>query len=102
MLLSRIDRTYAHITVTATLHNGDPATVTAVSVALLPPRRTPTAGTTWTPSAYASGDAVILLAGPDADPDGALTVPEGGADLWVRVPDNPEVQAVKVARIDVS
>lgn len=102
MDLNRIDRKYAKVTVTATLANGDPATLTGVDVALLAPRSTPTAATTWTAATYAAGVATVLLAGPDADPAGALVVPATGADLWIRVVDSPEVDATRVQRITVS
>jgi hypothetical protein len=47
--LSRIDRKYANLTVTATDEDDLPVTLTAVDVALIPPRSTPTGATTWTP-----------------------------------------------------
>lgn len=102
MDLNRIDRKYAKVTVTAALANGDPATLTGVDVALLAPRSTPTAATTWTAATYAAGVATVLLAGPDADPAGALVVPATGADLWIRVVDSPEVDATRVQRIAVT
>ena len=102
MQLSRIDRVYGHIDVTAKLPDGEPAVVAGVDVALLHPRTTPTTATTWVPASYVDGEARVLLAGPDADPTGAQQVPAGGADMWLRIADNPEVQAVKVARIDVA
>lgn len=101
MELARIDRKYARIPVTATLASGAAATITGVDVALLPPRTTPTATTTWTAATYASGVATVLLAGPDAAGSGALVVPASGADLWIRVTDTPEVDAEKIARIAV-
>ena len=100
--LSRIDRIYRDYTVTATEKDGSPATLAGVSVALLPPRSTPTAATTWTAATYAAGIATVLLAGPDADPTSAVVVPSGGADLWIKVADSPEVDASRVERINVS
>lgn len=102
LVLSRIDRLYRDYEVTATLRDGSPATLTGVDVALLAPRTTPTTATVWTAATYATGVATILLAGPDATPTGALVVPAGGADLWIRVTDNPEVDAERVERITVS
>ena len=101
MQLSRIDRVYGHIPVTAKGADGEPASLAGVDVALIKPRATPTAATSWLSATYSDGEARILLAGPDADPTDARVVPTGGADLWLRVTDIPEVQAVKVARIDV-
>lgn len=101
LTLSRIDRLYRDYTVTAELRDGQPATLTGVDVALLPPRRTPDATTVWTAADYLDGVFTVLLAGPDATTEGALTVPAGGADLWARVTDNPEVDAERIERISV-
>jgi hypothetical protein len=99
--LSRIDRQYVDIDVAATLADGTPATLAGIDVALLPPRVSPTATTTWAPAAYASGTATVLLAGPDASSTDALVVPLGGADLWLRAVDNPEVTARRITRVSV-
>lgn len=100
--ISRIDRLYRDYTVTATTRTGTPATLTGVTVALLPPRTTPTAATIWTAATYAAGIATVLLAGPDADPTSAVVVPSGGADLWIKVSDSPEIDAERVERISVA
>lgn len=102
MDLNRIERKYAKVTATATDADGAPATLTGVDVALLAPHATPTATTTWTASTPVNGKWRILLAGPDASPTDALVVPSGGADLWIRVTDVPEVDAARVERITVS
>lgn len=102
LALSRIDRLYRQYTVTATLAGGGAATLTGADVALLAPRTTPTSATVWVAASYATGVATVLLAGPDADPTGALVVPEGGADVWIRVTDTPEVDAEYVERISVT
>jgi hypothetical protein len=99
--LSPIDVVYADIAVTATA-NGAPITLAGVDVAVVPHRTDITAATTWTASSYANGTATVLLAGPAADPTGALVIPATGADLWIRVTDSPEVQAVKVGSVLVS
>ena len=98
--LARIDRLYRTYDLTATLVGGGPATITGVDVALLPPRSAPTASTVWFPSAYnaTNGSFTVLLAGPDADSTGAIVV-TGSADIWMRVSDNPEVDAQKLERI---
>jgi cytoskeletal protein RodZ len=100
--LSRVDRIYRDYTVTATNTAGGAATVTGVDVALLPPRTSPTAATTWTATTYASGVARVLLAGPDAPGSGALVVPTDGADVWLRVSDSPEVDAERIERVVVT
>lgn len=101
MELSGIDRIYRDYDVTATLKNGQPAALTGVQAALLPPRTRPTAATVWVATVYAAGVATVLLAGPYADPANALIVSLGGADLWLKVTDNPEVDAEYVERIYV-
>ena len=100
MNLTPVSREYATFTVAAT-EDGQPVTLTAVDVALLPPRTSPAADTAWTTADYSAGVATVLLAGPAADPSGALVVPVKGADLWVRVTDVSEVDAARVARITV-
>lgn len=100
MQLSRISRKYGHVTVDAKLYDGSVATVTGVSVALLPVGAVPTGDTVWTTATYTNGEAVVLIAGPDADPTGAIVAPST-RDLWARVTDSPEVDAVKVGRVDV-
>lgn len=102
MELSRIERQYVDITLTATLRDGSPATIAGVDVAILGRRATPTGATVWTPTDYADGTATVLLAGPDADPDGALVVPTGERDLWVRIIDTPEVDTARIERINVT
>lgn len=102
MELNRIDCQYVDITVTATLRDGDPATLTGVDVAVVPTRTTPTSSTPWVASTYSAGVATVLLAGPDADNNpAAISVPSSGADLWIRVVDTPEVDAARVDRITI-
>lgn len=98
---SRIDRRLVHLNATATLFDGAPATITALSVALLAPGTTPTATTTWTAAGGTTGAWTVLVAGPDADPTGALVVPAGPTDVWVRDIDNPETTAVVAGRVIV-
>lgn len=101
MQISPIDRQYASISVQATLADGTAATLDAVDVAVLSRGRSPDASTSWT-AATAAGDLwQIMLAGPYADPTDAIVVPLNGADLWLRVTDTPEIQAVLVERISV-
>lgn len=100
--LSRIDRKYRDYTVTATLKNGSPATLTGVSVAILPSGTRPTGTTVWTAATYAAGVATVLFAGPDADPTGAITVPAGGGYVWIKVTDTPEVDAERIERAIVA
>lgn len=101
LTLSRVDRLYRRYAVTATLAGGGAATITAVDVAFLPPRATPTSTTTWTPTTYTTGVATILIAGPDAAGNGALVIPADGADVWLRVVDSPEIDAERVERITI-
>lgn len=101
LTISRIDRVYRNYTITATEADGTAAVLAGVDVALLSPRATPTASTTWTAATYAAGVATVLLAGPDGSGSGALVVPAGGADLWIRITDDPEIDAEMVERIAV-
>jgi hypothetical protein len=100
--LSPIDRRYVHFPVSATLADGTPVTLAGVDVTVLPFRSTPSAATSWTAASYSSGQATVLVTGPAADPTGALPLPAGGGELWARITDNPEVQAVPVGFISVS
>jgi hypothetical protein len=99
---TRITRKFIEVFVTATLPDGEVAPLAGVDVSLLTPHATPGDDTVWTPATYADGMARILVAGPEADPSGALPLATGGADLWIRVTDNPEIEAVKVERITVA
>lgn len=101
MEISPIDRVYAHITVTAKLYDGTPATIAGVDVAALPYGTDPTSTTTWTRATYAAGAATILVAGPAADPTSALPIPAPNAVLWIRVTDTPEVQAVPAGTVSI-
>jgi hypothetical protein len=60
----------------------------------------PTSGNTWTATSYSSGTATVLLAGPQADPTGALVV-TGNADLWILPVGGTDVREMKVGRITV-
>lgn len=99
--LSRVERLYREYTVTAALPDGSPATLTAVDIAFLAPGATPTAATAWTRTTYTAGVARVLLAGPDAAAEGALTVPAPGADIWLRVVDTPEVDTAMIERVTI-
>lgn len=99
--LSPLDRLYIEVDVAAALLDGTPTTVTGVDVAVLPTPKLPDASTTWTPADYAAGVATVLLAGPAADPTDAVVVTSPRGDLWLRVTDIPEVQAVKASRVTI-
>lgn len=101
MELTRITRRYVEVDVSATLAEGGAADLDAVQFAVLSPRARPTGATTWTTASLSAGSAKVLVAGPDADPAGALSVPSGGGDLWLRAVDSAEVDAVRVTRLTV-
>lgn len=101
MQIAGVDRIYAHMTVTATLFDGTAAAVTGIQAAVLRRGTAPSAATPWTSATLVNGRWRVLLAGPYADPAGAIVVPATGGDLWARVTDNPEVQTVKVENVDV-
>lgn len=100
--LSPIDRVFGHIPVTAALFDGGPAVLSGVDVAVLASRTAPDGATTWLASTYSNGVAVVLFAGPDADPTSALPVPAAGGDVWIRIADSPEIQAVKVGYLTIT
>lgn len=102
MILSRIARKYVRVTVTATLADGSAAELDGVDAALLGPDGRPDAATVWTPATYADGVVSLLLAGPDADPAGALVVPADGAALWLRTVDYPETDVARIDRVIVA
>ena len=102
MNMSPIDVVYVKIPVTAALANGTAVTLTGIDVAAVPKRTAISATTVWTASTYTAGTATILVAGPAATATGALPIPAGGADIYIRETDNPEVVAVKVGSISIS
>lgn len=69
------------------------ATLAGVDLALLALGALPDSTTTWTASTYSSGVASASLAGSlvTSPPAGALVVPDGGAGLWARITDTPDV-----------
>lgn len=101
MQLSPIDRLFANIPVTSTLADGTTAALSGVDVAVLAHGATPSANTVWTQASYINGVATVLLAGPAADPTSAISVSDTGGDLWIRITDTPEIEAVYVSRIYV-
>lgn len=98
--LSRIDRLTKTYALADYFPGGVPSGVTAVSVALLSPRSTPTGSTVWFLADSTADAFTVLLAGPDTDSTGALVVP-ASADLWVKVAATPQVDAQKVERVTV-
>jgi hypothetical protein len=98
---SRIDRRPVTITVTATNPDGTPATLAAVDVALLPAASGPTGGTAWTTTDFADGAFEVLVAGPDADPAGALVIPRRGGCFWIKDPAADSTQAVPAGRVSL-
>lgn len=97
--ISRVYRTYSG---TFTDEDGQPVIVAAVDVAALPRHAPLTSATAWTSATVTDGELRLLLAGPLADPADALAVSHGGSDVYVRVTDNPEVDAVLLETVLVS
>lgn len=100
MDITRITRKWATLNFAVTSAAGQPVTVNDVAVALLPQRSTPDDDTEWTTVSNGPDGYRVLLAGPDADPNGAMVVATS-LDLWARIIDTPEVDAAKVDRINV-
>lgn len=98
--LSRVDRLVREWDATATNPDGSPATITGVALALLPIRTNPDAGTTWITVPFAGGKVTAILAGPDANPTGALVIP-ASCDLWLRVTYANGVDAERLERVTV-
>ncbi|MCU1617212.1 MAG: hypothetical protein JWO98_4752 [Frankiales bacterium] len=98
MQLSRIDVRGKTYDVPSLLTELDPASLTGVSVALLPPRTSPTAATVWTTVTFVAPTATVLFAGSDADSTGAVVV-TGSADLWIKAVAGVETETVRVERI---
>ena len=84
-----------------TLANGDPAAVESVKAALTPRAEAPNEATVWVDCDLdpQTEIAKVLVAGPDADPGGALTVGENGSRLWMLNPDAPETDLFSVCVI---
>jgi hypothetical protein len=93
MEFTRLTCKYVSIDLSGTkLANGDPATVTSVKAALTVRAGTTDADTEWV-DAELDGPtqiAKVLVAGPDADPGGTLTLGEEGGRLWFMDVDSPE------------
>lgn len=102
MDISPIDKVPASFPITGTDDQGNPATLTNVAVALLPYRTDPTAATVWTPATITNGRVSLVLAGPAADPSGAVAVPTGGGYLWAKDTESSTVQAVRVGFVSVN
>jgi hypothetical protein len=99
--LSRIARKYLYPNATVTLADGTKVDPSSVDVVLLLGRGTPTGDTEWTEVPLSPQGRRILVAGPDADPTDAVVIPPGGADLWIRVLDEPEVDVTESRRIEI-
>lgn len=98
--LTLISRKYVYFDLHAVRANGTAATLTGVKVALLTIGAKPTGATSWVPAELIEDEGRVLVAGAEADTyQGALVVPKPGADLWGRVDDTPEVDAVKIDQI---
>lgn len=102
MEISPITRKFVYLPVSVTEQDGSSAAIFGVEVALLPYRVSPDETTVWQAVTYTDGVAKVLISGPVAGPaDDALVVPVSGADLWARITDNPEIDAVRIENIAV-
>lgn len=102
MDISPIDKVPASFPISGTDDLGNPVTLTSVAVAFLPFRTDPSAATTWTPATVSNGRVSLILAGPAADPTGAIPVPVGGGYLWAKDTESSTVQAVRVGFVSIS
>lgn len=103
MRFTLISRKWVYIYLTARLADGSDAVINNgdVQIALTPIRGTPNTATVWYTVTYAAGVASVLLAGPQADPTGAVVLDSAGNDLWLKIVDADEVDAVFVARVNM-
>ena len=82
--------------------DGVPVTAEDLTVALVPPRTSPTADTGWIPvSEHPDGGPALLVAGGAADPTDAAVI-TGDVDLWGRLSNSGTVVPAKLARITYS
>lgn len=102
MNLTPISKRTIEITITAIGRDGDPIEVSTVYVARLETRAKPDEGTVWVSASVTNNMTLVTLAGPDADPDGAVVFPSGGSELWLKIVDGIEVEAFKVGRVQVT
>lgn len=99
MILTRVDRRSGTVTVSVKDAQNQAVAITAVSLAVVPFGSGPTSTTSWT--AYSYGPTAVVIAGPDADPTGAVAVPTGGGVLWgqVTVSGNPLAFPIEEMRL---
>jgi hypothetical protein len=105
LTISRSEKREIEIEVDAELTTaGTAVAVTGVDVAVTKPWTRPDGATVWTPvPGVAAGVGRLFVAGPDADPDGALLVLPDSADLWLlpHIAEPLEVAPVRARRINV-
>ena len=102
MQWNRLTCKYISVDLSGTkLADGTAAAVTSVKAALTARAATTNAATTWVDCDLdpATEIAKVLVAGPDADPGGTLTLGENGGQLWMMVPDAPETDLFSVCVI---
>jgi hypothetical protein len=101
MNFTKLSRKYVRITLNGTNADGSPATISNAVVALTPQRDTINEATVWYSTTYSNGVATVLLVGSDADPTGGVVLSDLGNDLWIKIADGAEVDAVLVGRINM-
>lgn len=102
MNLTRISRKTVFLSYAATAPDGSTTDVDELDLSFLPPYTAPDGATQWHQVTGTNGQIPVLLAGPDADPAGAIAVPETGADAWMKAIEGTEVDATKIARITIT
>lgn len=108
----RHEKLYRTYRATFTDKDGNVVTDVDLQAGILLPGSTPRGTTTWTDVTYTAypepdedgyhGETTVLLAGPDADPTGAIALPARGGDFYLNVTDSPEIDAKRVERITVA
>ena len=101
MQLFRPERKDAWVDVDVKNPDGSDAQISAVDLCILPQGQTPTEDTDWTAGVYQNGGVPFILAGPDADPTGALWVQAIRSNLWVKTSYSGRVDIARATPIFV-
>lgn len=104
MEISRVSVEIFHIDLTATLYDGQPATIDACDFAFCE-RGGPTKDTVWATVTVTDPDDVeVIVAGPDVDPApaGGLVCPSPRGRLYGRDVDTPETIVGYIDTVEVT
>ena len=100
--LTRISKVTITYPVSATLPDGSPTTVDAITVALLASNQRPRVDTAWQSVTFDGSTLTVKVAGPHAATAGYLTAPLGESVLWARSVVDEDVDPVVVDKFSTS